>query len=152
MKSKIRKMLMEDVERVFEIEKSSFSKPWSIEAFKSELAGNKLATYIVIEENAYIVGYIGVWEILEEGHITNIAIDPSYRGKGYAKELIEELIKLLSIKGINKITLEVRVTNFPAIKLYEGFGFKAHGIRKKYYENKEDALIMWFNREEKNER
>ncbi len=140
----VREMLESDIDRVLEIEKESFSPPWSREAFLLELTKNILAKYIVVEVDGKVVGYGGIWLILDEGHITNIAIDKEYRGLGLGDKLLEGLIQLCIDRDIKVITLEVRKSNEVAKELYKKHGFKECGIRPGYYtNNNEDAIIMW---------
>lgn len=140
----IREMTLNDVERICVLETECFPSPWKAESFISELTTNKLATYYVVEEADIVAGYLGVWTILDEGHITNVAVSPEYRGKGYGVALVEHLKEDALSKNVKWLTLEVRVSNTPAIKLYEKLGFESQGVRKKYYQdNGEDALIMW---------
>ena len=141
-----RKMQLSDVSDVYNIEEKSFSMPWSLESFEKEITINKAAHYFVIEVSNKVVGYMGIWKILDEGHITNIAIDPSYRGKRYGAELLKFVLEQMKQIGVESFTLEVRASNEVAIKLYEKFGFITMGIRKKYYtDTQEDALLMWKN-------
>ncbi|MEW9123558.1 MAG: ribosomal protein S18-alanine N-acetyltransferase [Thermotaleaceae bacterium] len=140
----VRKMEKEDIPQVMEIEEQCFSVPWTEEAFTMEVEQNKLARYVVAELEGRIVGYGGIWLILDEAHVTNIAIDPDYRGRKYGDQLVEAMIALTEKEGINNMTLEVRASNYVAQRLYEKYGFKACGIRPKYYQdNHEDAVIMW---------
>ncbi len=140
----IRKMVLEDIERICVIEEECFPSPWKAESFVNELTTNKLAIYYVIEESGVIAGYLGVWNILDEGHITNVAVSPSFRGKGYGVALVNHLKEESLSNDVKWLTLEVRVGNAPAIGLYEKLGFEVQGIRKKYYQdNGEDAMIMW---------
>ncbi|PAB59410.1 ribosomal-protein-alanine N-acetyltransferase [Anaeromicrobium sediminis] len=137
-------MTIDDIEHVLEVENSSFPIPWSENAFRKEMEENNLALYVVVEEKDRVVGYAGMWIIGDEGHITNVAVHPNCRKKGYGDLLIDKLLNEGDKKGINAYTLEVRVSNIPAQRLYEKYGFKSVGIRPKYYEdNKEDAMIMW---------
>lgn len=141
---KCRRMKIEDLEGVYKVELSAFSDPWSFSAFKSEMK-NKLAKYIVAEdENGKIVGYIGVWYIIDEAHINNVAVHKEHRGKQIGSMLMEYLIEVCLEDSINSITLEVRKSNEIAQNLYRKYGFKPGGIRKEYYsDNREDAIIMW---------
>lgn len=140
----IRVMKEPDLDRIMEIEKKTFYPPWSREAFVLELTKNLLAKYIVAEIDNYVVGYGGIWLILDEGHITNIAVDEEYRGLGVGNRLVEGLIQLCIDRNIKAITLEVRKSNEIAKSLYKKYGFKEYGIRPKYYsDNNEDAIIMW---------
>ncbi|ABY91800.1 [SSU ribosomal protein S18P]-alanine acetyltransferase [Thermoanaerobacter thermohydrosulfuricus] len=140
----IRPMRKEDVEEVLEIEKLSFSTPWSKEAFISEVTKNSCAKYIVAEVDNKIVGYGGFWVVVDEGHITNIAVHPEYRSKGIGSKIMEGLIDLAKKNGITAMTLEVRESNITAQHLYAKYGFRQLGRRKGYYQdNNEDAIIMW---------
>lgn len=140
----IREMIEEDIDQVLEIEKEAFETPWSREAFVLELVKNQLARYIVAEKDGKIVGYGGLWLILDEGHITNIAVSSSYRGQGIGNLLVERLIEICEERGINNMTLEVRKSNLVAQSLYKKYDFIDCGIRKGYYtDTKEDAVIMW---------
>lgn len=141
---KVRDMVLGDVDDVLEIEKKCFSIPWTREAFAMEIKKNKLSRYIVVQEDHQVVAYGGMWMILDEAHITNIAVHPEYRGKGYGKRIVKALIDRAREEGIFKITLEVRKSNEAALNLYKKYGFKACGIRPRYYQdNGEDGVIMW---------
>ncbi|WP_456272657.1 ribosomal protein S18-alanine N-acetyltransferase [Bacillus sp. AK031] len=140
----IRLMSIEDLDDVMQVEVNSFSIPWSRDAFFNEIEKNHFATYIVIEDNGQVVGYCGVWIIVDEGHITNVAVLPSYRGKGLGDRLLGAMVEIAKEMGAASMTLEVRVSNTPAQSLYRKFGFQEGGIRKNYYsDNQEDALVMW---------
>ncbi|MEW6623665.1 MAG: ribosomal protein S18-alanine N-acetyltransferase [Bacillota bacterium] len=140
----IRPMTIEDIEHVVQIERLSFTSPWSRLAFEAEVYNNKFAHYYVAQGNGGVVGYAGMWIIFDEAHITNIAVHPEFRGLKYGKRLTAELMIQAVKLGAKRITLEVRVSNVIAQKLYESMGFASVGIRKKYYtDNNEDALIMW---------
>lgn len=133
-----------DIDAIMVIERLSFKIPWSREAFVSELTINEFAKYIVAKIEGNIVGYAGVWKVLDEGHITNIAVHPDFRGNKIGTDMVEFLIDYAKEVGINKLTLEVRMSNLYAQKLYEKFGFEKSGCRKRYYaDNQEDAMIMW---------
>ncbi|OEF96965.1 ribosomal protein S18-alanine N-acetyltransferase [Desulfuribacillus alkaliarsenatis] len=140
-----RYMEMRDVDAVHEIEVEAFTLPWSRAAFVSELLDNRMAKYFVVENSeGYIVAYAGMWFVLDEAHITTIAVRKSSRGLGLGNLLVERIIAETLALGGTQLTLEVRVSNAAAIAMYEKFGFKVHGLRKKYYsDNQEDALIMW---------
>lgn len=140
----VREMTEEDIDEVLEIEKEAFTTPWTREAFVLELIKNQLARYVVAEIDEKIVGYGGLWLILDEGHITNIAVSSQYRGQGIGNLLVERLIEICEEKGISNMTLEVRKTNFVAQSLYKKYDFIDCGVRKGYYtDTKEDAVIMW---------
>lgn len=140
----IEKMKMEHLAEVLEIEKSSFPNPWSWQSFRYEVQENAKALYLVAVHENKVIGYIGNWFVLNEGHITNLAVHPCYRGKGMGKKLIVTLLKIGARENIASYTLEVRVSNIVAQRLYRRLGFQEAGIRKNYYQNnQEDALIMW---------
>lgn len=141
-----RLMTENDIDQVLVIERNSFTTPWSKEAFYNEMTKNQFAYYIVIEDQEKVVGYCGVWVVLDEGHITNIAILPEYRGRKLGEKLMTKIMNLGRELGANKLTLEVRKTNYVAQKLYKKLGFEEGAIRKNYYtDNQEDALVMWVN-------
>ena len=146
----LRRMTEADVPSVYKIEVVSFSMPWSEEAMKREVTMQKQAHYLVAEEDGDIVGYGGFWQVLDEGHIMNIAVAPEHRRHGIADALIRELLEIGKKLGILYWTLEVRVSNKAAIQLYEKAGFVSAGIRPGYYEKpREDAYIMWYRCEER---
>ncbi|WP_253287335.1 ribosomal protein S18-alanine N-acetyltransferase [Clostridium bornimense] len=133
----------EYIDAIYEIETLSFSLPWSKDSLIKEI-DNKNAHYCVGILNGEVIGYIGLWEIIDEGHITNIAIHPKFRGHGFGKILLSEAINYCKNNNFFGITLEVRVSNTVAINLYESLGFVNCGIRKKFYtDNNEDGIIMW---------
>ena len=138
----IEEMTSSDIDGIYEVEVSSFSKPWSKRSFEKELT-NSVATYLVAKIDNRLIGYIGVWQVLDEGHITNVAVHKDYRGKKIGNKLVRDMVMLCEEKGITAMTLEVRVSNVVAQNLYKKYGFKSVGIRKGYYEDKEDAMIMW---------
>lgn len=139
----IREMQIEDAAAIAEIEKQCFSLPWPIKEIEETfLAKNSI--FYVASIGGQIVGYAGLYFILDEGNIINIAVDSRYRRQGIAKGLLEHLILQLKHKGVKNVTLEVRKGNMAAISLYESFGFETVGIRKNFYVRPlEDALIMW---------
>ena len=137
-------MTDKDINGIFNISKSCFSIPWSLESIKSEL-NNPLAKYIVAtdEDLDLIIGFIGVWIVVGEGNITNIAVNESHRGLGIGNKLLESLINLCRDLNCQLINLEVRASNYTAQSLYKKHGFIVDGLRKGYYEdNKEDAILM----------
>lgn len=140
----VRPMVMTDVDGVMAVEHDSFLTPWSRSAFEEELAQNRLARYIVAEENGMIVGYAGTWLVINEAHVTNVAVSSQRRREGIGRMLMQKLMELARENGMESMTLEVRVSNAAARHLYDQMGFVAAGIRKNYYsETKEDALILW---------
>ncbi|HHV74838.1 ribosomal-protein-alanine N-acetyltransferase [Thermoanaerobacterium sp. PSU-2] len=141
---KIRPMVKSDIDKVMEIEYLSFSVPWSFESFVMEVTKNSCAHYIVAEVDGKVAGYGGFWVVVDEGHITNIAVHPDFRGKGVGSAIVEGLIELAKNKGITSMTLEVRESNLVAQSLYKKYGFRPVGKRRGYYQdNNEDAVIMW---------
>ena len=140
---RFRELLPEDAEAVANIERESFPTPWSREDFWRE-ASNDFACYIVALDNAEIIGFGGCWISFEEAQVTNIALTSVQRGRGLGKALMARLMRAAAARGAERMTLEVRPSNTPALRLYEGLGFAAVGIRKKYYQdNDEDAILMW---------
>ncbi len=132
------------LDRVLEIEALSYPTPWSRRAFQSELTENAYAYYHIVRANDTIIGYVGMWVILEESHITNIAIHPDYQNRGVGRFVLENMFQRARELGSTKMTLEVRVSNASAIHLYRSLGFQDRGIRKGYYtDTHEDAIVMW---------
>lgn len=142
----IREAEIKDVDAMAELDKLCFAVPWSRQSFYSEITQNPRAIYIVCEngETGEIAGYAGLWVILDEGHITNVAVRPTYRRHHIASRMLEMLLSCAESCGVTAETLEVRRSNNAAISLYTGFDFHKEGVRNGYYEdNNEDALIMW---------
>ncbi|KAB7704484.1 ribosomal-protein-alanine N-acetyltransferase [Bacillus aerolatus] len=140
----VRLMTVADVEKVYEIEANSFTVPWTKESFFNEVNKNHFAIYHVAEWQGQLVGYCGMWLVLDESQITNIAILPEYRGKGFGERLFVCVMNAAKKRGASLMTLEVRVSNESAQNLYKKLGFQPGGIRKNYYsDNQEDALVMW---------
>jgi ribosomal-protein-alanine N-acetyltransferase len=138
----IRRMTMADVDGVAAVEAATFPTPWSRDAFASEM-NNVAARYLVAEKDGRVIGFAGAWIILDESHITNIAVYKEERGQGIGRKLTEGLMQYLSNLGAAYATLEVRKSNEVAQNLYKSLGFIKLGVRKRYYEdNGEDALIM----------
>ncbi len=137
-------MTEEHLDGVMVIETLSFKIPWSRSAFIDELTTNQMAVYVVAVSGREIIGYGGLWRILDEGHITNIAVHPEFRRCRAGSRIMDKLLEICQREGIKSLTLEVRKSNIPAQRLYENYDFKAEGIRKGYYSDTgEDALIMW---------
>lgn len=144
-----RKMTVADVEAVYQIEAVSFTLPWTKEAFYYEMLENQHAYYVLAETADGIVGYCGLWLVLDECHVTNIAILPDQRGKKLGEKLMVAAMDAAKENGSKTMTLEARVSNTIARNLYEKLGFKNGGIRKSYYsDNFEDAIVMWVNFDE----
>lgn len=141
---KIIPMTMDHLSGVMDVEKQSFSYPWARDAFVFELLHNKVAYYLVAMVGHTVVGYGGMWVLLDEAHVTNIAVLPNWRRQGIAEQLLKDLMAIAQAQGADKMTLEVRKSNWGARKLYEKLGFVALGCRRNYYaETHEDAIIMW---------
>ncbi|MDZ5474446.1 ribosomal protein S18-alanine N-acetyltransferase [Bacillus sp. 31A1R] len=133
-----------DIDQIIEIENQSFATPWSREAFENEIFKNQYAVYIVLEDEGEIVGYCGSWIVIDESHITNVAVLPKHRGKKFGEALMKKMMDVSKEMGAISMTLEVRVTNHVAQSLYRKLGFQDGAIRKNYYtDNQEDALVMW---------
>lgn len=121
----------------------SFSVPWSLSSLEKELT-NPNALYIVVKLGEKVVGFGGVWVVFDEATVINIAVHPDYRGIHISDIIMENLINKARSMGACSMTLEVRISNIPAIKLYEKYGFIIEGTRKNFYDNpKEDGHIMW---------
>lgn len=134
----------ENLEELLKIERVSFPTPWSKQAFLSEINQNSLAYYCICLYHDQIIGYGGMWIIIDEAHVTNVAVHPDFRGQKVGEAIMMHLMGMALIKGAYRMTLEVRPSNFSAQKLYQRIGFKAVGRRKGYYtDTKEDAIIMW---------
>lgn len=142
---KYRMMVDADIEQVAKIEKETFYAPWSKKAFYQELNENNIARYIVATKHDKIIAYGGMWFVLNEIHITNIAVASRYRRLGVGKGILCAMIEIAKdIETISGITLEVRRSNFAAQSLYRKYGFLVAGVRERYYDDThEDAYIMW---------
>lgn len=144
-----RRMVQDDADEVARIEAACMPVPWSRQSFWEE-ASHTDAYYLLAldsENNNRIVAYAGCWILANEGHITNVAVDPAYQGHGLGKMLMRELMLRVKEHGADSMTLEVRPTNTVALKLYTSLGFKSVGRRPHYYTNPvEDAEIMWNTR------
>ncbi|MDR2131775.1 MAG: ribosomal protein S18-alanine N-acetyltransferase [Clostridiales Family XIII bacterium] len=144
---RLREAARADAPDIAEIEKLCFSSPWSLEAILYELDGNESARYIVRAEGRRVVAYAGLRVVLNEGHITNLAVHPDFRGRGIGAAVLKELIeRTRRDDGLTDFTLEVRASNAVASRLYASAGFRAEGRRRGYYtEPLEDAIIMWLH-------
>ncbi|MEO7039035.1 MAG: ribosomal protein S18-alanine N-acetyltransferase [Candidatus Elarobacter sp.] len=137
-------MLPADLAAVLRIESTSFSTTWPVNAFSNEIRDNKLAHYFVGRIDGRIVAYGGIWVILEDSHITTIAVDPEQRGLKFGEEMLIKLLDEAIAQGASWITLEVRESNEVAQKLYRKYGFTIVSTRRGYYsDNGENALVMW---------
>jgi ribosomal-protein-alanine N-acetyltransferase len=143
----IEDMTLDDVNGVQEVERSSFPVPWPANAFRHELTQNKNARYVVAREGDRIVGYAGLWLMVDEAHITTFAVLPEHRRRRIGERMLQRLFDVADEMGAEWLTLEVRVSNLGAQRLYEKYGFRRAGVRRRYYsDNNEDALIMWTDR------
>ena len=141
---RIEPLKSEYIDGLLAVEQLCFATPWTRETFIYELESNTLARYYVALEGETVVGYGGMWSVVNEGHITNIAVHPLHRRKGIGQTILNALLLYAIGAGLTDVTLEVRVSNEAARALYEHNGFAVEGRRKEYYsDNKEDALIMW---------
>lgn len=145
MQTETRLLCYDDLDRVSEIESASFSMPWKKEDFK-ELIDSNDSTYMVICVDGIVAGTAGYTYNGFEGYINNVVIDAKFRGRGLSVILMEALLDYGRKQGITDYTLEVRVSNAPAVKLYERLGFESAGVRKNFYERPvEDAYVMWLH-------
>ena len=140
---RVRPLEDKDLDRVCQMEEASFSMPWKREDFK-ELIESEASSYLVLLLDDYVIGTAGYTDQVGEGYVNNVVIDETYRGKGYSKILMQAVIDDALSHDIKDLTLEVRVSNEPAVRLYESLGFESAGIRKRFYEHPvEDAYVMW---------
>lgn len=137
----ISNMSILDLENISDKLISDFDDFWTVSTLKNELE-NSMSKYLVAKLNNQVVGFGGIWKAVDDIHITNIVVNKNFRRKNIGSTILENLINLAKQDNITSITLEVNCTNIPAIKLYEKFGFKNVGLRKKYYNNTYDAIIM----------
>jgi ribosomal-protein-alanine N-acetyltransferase len=136
-------MRPEDLDEVLAIERASFSMPWSRGAFLYEIQQNRVARCRVMRAGGSLVGYLCLWEIADEIHITNVAVNPERRRQGIARALLGGLLAEAQSRNLKLVVLEVRPSNKEAIALYESFGFRVTGRRRGYYyDTGEDALVM----------
>lgn len=139
----IRRMTIRDVDAVHAIECATFPKPWQREDFVKEMTQNTCARYLVAETDGKVIGFAGTWIVLDEAHVTNVAVLEEYRRQGIGKKLTQALMQYAANLGVTYATLEVRRSNERAQNLYKTLGFQYVGVRKRYYEdNGEDAFIF----------
>lgn len=143
----IDRMTVDDIAAVQEVERTSFPVPWPASAFRHELTQNRNARYVVAREGEAVIGYAGLWLMVDEAHITTFAVLPEHRRRKIGERMLQQLFDLAEEMGAEWLTLEVRVSNLAAQSLYEKYGFRRAGVRRRYYsDNNEDALIMWTDR------
>jgi ribosomal-protein-alanine N-acetyltransferase len=136
-------MRLEDLDEVQRIEQASFTTPWPENAYRSELMTNRLASYLVARMDGRIVAYGGMWLMVDEAHITTFAVHPAYRRQRVGERLLLAFLDVARDRHAREATLEVRLSNLAARRLYEKYGFRPVGLRPRYYsDNNEDALIM----------
>ncbi|MFP4200021.1 MAG: ribosomal protein S18-alanine N-acetyltransferase [Clostridia bacterium] len=139
----LRPMEAGDIPHVLEIERRSYPTPWSETAFRSEITHNTSADYVVATHCEKVIGYAGMWLFLFEAHVTNIAVHPDYRGRKVGAQLLLGLMGRALLRGLKRMTLEVRVSNALAQDFYESYGFQFVKLKKGYYtDTGEDALVM----------
>ena len=139
----ISEMKLEHIDEVYNIFINSLKVKWSVKDFKKELE-NRLARYFVAIQDDTVVGFGGMWVIIDEAHITNVAVHPNHRRSGIGDKLLRCMYKFCADNNIIGITLEVRENNLAALNFYKNLGFSVEGRRKKYYQDTgEDAIIMW---------
>ncbi|HSL33051.1 MAG TPA: ribosomal protein S18-alanine N-acetyltransferase [Candidatus Limnocylindrales bacterium] len=139
----IEAMRLEDLETVHQIELASFSAPWPANAYRSEIETNRLASYLVARAGDRIVAYGGMWLMVDEAHITTFAVHPAWRRRRIGERLLLAFLDLAVARHAREATLEVRLSNLAARRLYEKYGFRPVGLRPRYYsDDGEDALIM----------
>ncbi|REI00878.1 ribosomal-protein-alanine N-acetyltransferase [Staphylococcus felis] len=138
-------MSVEDVPAVTDIERVSFmGSSWTIDAFYHEILENNFAHYFIMEYENKVIGYCGIWIVVDQAQITTIAIEPNYRGLGLGQLMLKYVMNFASVVA-TLMSLEVRVENHTAQHVYEKLGFEYGGRRKNYYGDGEDALVMWVN-------
>jgi len=136
-------MRLEDLPQIHAIEQASFTSPWPPHAYKSELESNRLAYYLTAKVGETITAYGGMWLMVDEAHITTFAVHPAWRRQRIGERLLLAFLDVAIERGAHEATLEVRLSNLPARKLYEKYGFRPVGLRPRYYsDDNEDALIM----------
>ena len=139
----VRPMTAEDLPAVQLIERASFTTPWPPQAYRQELESNRLAHYLVALIGDQVVGYGGIWLMVDEAHVTTFAVHPAYRRRRIGERMLIALLDMAKDRQAREATLEVRLSNLAARRLYEKYGFRPVGIRPRYYsDNQEDALIM----------
>ena len=139
----IKKMRLKDAPDVTALEEATFAMPWKLADFEYEMTKNPVSYYLIARENGEFLGFAGAHLILDEGHVTNVAVKKSARNRGIGRALVGKLMQVASNLGVSYMTLEVRASNAPAIALYKSFGFFKVSVRPRYYtDNGEDAWLM----------
>jgi [ribosomal protein S18]-alanine N-acetyltransferase len=136
-------MTPDDVPEVLAVEKDAFTSAWPPTAFEREITQNQMARYVVLREDGRLVGFAGLWLMVDQAHVVTVAVTPDAQRRGYGRLLVYGLLQLAQREGMASATLEVRESNQAARGLYRGYGFHEVGVRKRYYtDNHEDAVIM----------
>ncbi len=136
-------MELQDIDEVVALEQELFTSPWNKDDFIYEIEKNAFSTILILQEDDQIAGYLGMWNLGDQSQITTLGVKKQYQGRGFAKALMNKCIEITKYLGYDNISLEVRVSNQKAIKLYQQFGFQTVAIRKDYYQdNHEDAYLM----------
>ncbi|MEP7215477.1 MAG: ribosomal protein S18-alanine N-acetyltransferase [Anaerolineaceae bacterium] len=139
----LRPMEPRDVASVLAVERSAFDTGWPATAFQNELTQNKMARYIVLEDGGEVIGFGGLWLMLDEAHVVTVAVRPERRRSGLGSLIVHGLLLVAQAQGMDVATLECRSSNLAARALYSRYGFYEVGLRHKYYaDNQEDAVIM----------
>lgn len=143
---KLRRLEKADVPQVARLEQACFSVPWSEASLYQDIVHNDLARYHGAFDGDALIAYMGYWRVLEQAHVTNVAVSPARRRQGIGKQLFGYVLEKAAEEGIESLTLEVRPSNEAALALYHSFGMKEQGRRRHYYsDNGEDALILWLS-------
>lgn len=144
MNVELRRIGAEDLDAVEEIERASYPTPWSRAMFVAELRKPSSLAIGAFGENGLLIGYAFVSRYVDAWHVMNVAVGPDHRRRGVGRALLERIFEVTAVDPRRGYTLEVRVSNAEAIRLYERLGFESRGVRRAYYtDNREDALIMW---------
>ena len=138
----MRPMTLEDLEQVVDIEQTSFPRPWTTDHFRDELDSPNTFPLVAVASDGRVAGYLCPSQVLDEGEILDVAVRDDFRGQGIGRLLVTEALRLFRERGAQRVWLEVRTSNQAAISLYRALGFRQTGLRKRYYENGEDALLM----------
>lgn len=142
---RLRRASPKDIIDIFYVESRCFKSPWSMDSIREDICGNDSAIYVVATDGGRIIGFCAMHTVLDEGHIMNVAVLEDYRGKRIGERLLKKTFEYAPPEVVN-YTLEVRVSNAPAIKLYTRLGFRSFGLRPGYYaDTGESAMIMWLN-------
>lgn len=143
MENKIINVTSQYIKDIEQIEAQEILLPWSYKSLEELIDNDSVIFRALIDGDDKVIGYYSFAQIIDEGHINNIAVRKIDQSKGYGSILMEDMIKMADKKNIIALTLEVEVENIKAINLYTKYNFKNEGIRKKYYKNTKDAMIMW---------